>query len=130
MQVGKELPAQVLVHIHFNMHGVPAEQGHRHRLHQNHHEVHKRIASQSGEGPRLDEMPNGVPLEQRQGHVDDGAQQVKQEHSGKGPLVVCQHRKQPLPDFQIKGFGIFLLVNGCHYTSPPCSMSFRSSLLI
>ncbi len=130
LQMGEKVSAQILANIHFNLHGVVAESHNRQRLRHNGKKIAKAVGKQSPQGVRLNKILNGIPLKQWQQHVNQGAKPVENKHTDKGFFVVGQHRKQPLPDFQIKGFCIFLFVKGRHYPFPPSSMSLRSSLLI
>ena len=66
------------------------------------------------ERPRLNEVSDGIPLEQGEHHVHQRTDAVEHEHAHKGFFVGGQQGKQPLPDLDVKGFGIFLLVKCSH----------------
>ena len=79
------------------------------------------------EGIRLDEIPDGVALEQGNGHVHQGAQAVEHQHPYKVPAEGPHKGGQPFPDAPVKGFCIFFFFQP-HACFPPSRI--RMSLFI
>ena len=122
--------AHIPAHVHLDGHGVAGEGHHRQGLQDDHQQIRQGEGYDAPEGIRLDEIPDGVALEQGNGHVHQGAQAVEHQHPHKVPAEGPHKGGQPFPDAPVKGFCIIFLVKGSHQAFPPSSTSARSSLRI
>ena len=122
--------AHIPAHVHLDGHGVAGEGHHGQGLQDDHQQIRQGEGYDAPEGIRLDEVADGVALEQGNGHVHQGAQAVEHQHPYKVPAEGPHKGGQPFPDAPVKGFCIIFLVEGSHQAFPPSSTRARSSLRI
>ncbi len=96
----------------------------------NYQQIHQGEGNDAPKGVRLDKVPDGVALEQGNGHVHQGTQTVEHQHPHEVPAEGPHKGRKPPPDAPVKGFCIFFFVEGSHQAFPPSSTSARSSLRI
>ena len=130
LQMVEQLIPHIPAHEHLDAHGVPGKGHHRQRLQHDDRQIGQGIGPQALQRASLDKIADGVPLEQRQYHVHQGAYAVEHQHSHKVQPVGPEEGRQPLPDPQVKGLCIVLFVKCGHYCSPPSRISARSSARI
>ena len=130
LQMAEKIPSHVPAQVHLHVHGPAGKAHHHQRLQRNGPQIGRRVGGQAVQRPPLDKVADGVLLEQGKDHVHQGGEAVDGHHQHNDFFVTGQDRQQPLPDLQVKGFGILFLVKSSHYAPPPFSTSARSSLLI
>ena len=111
LQMGEAGTLHVPAQFHFNPHTSPGKEDDKEGLSGNDQGIDQGKEPESLGGILLDEVVNGCPLEKGQHDIHRCTQQVHDNDHHKGAGKGPQKGQQPLPDVDIKGFGVFFFVN-------------------